>query len=116
MSKEYIDRELFIEKVKDIPMWGSVAAMMADALPAADVVEVKHGRWLKEIDSWRSRECSVCRAVYSWDKTPPYCPNCGAKMDLPVLCSGVECAPPYGDKEDCELNKGGFCGAKMDGE
>lgn len=37
MRKKYIDCELFIEKVKDIPMWGSVAAMMADCIPAAEV-------------------------------------------------------------------------------
>lgn len=28
---EYIEREAFIEAVKDIPMWGSVAAMIADS-------------------------------------------------------------------------------------
>ena len=37
---EYIEREAYIRIVKDIPMWGSVAAMMADAIPAADVVPV----------------------------------------------------------------------------
>ena len=34
---EYIERGAFIELVKDIPMWGSVAAMFADRIPAADV-------------------------------------------------------------------------------
>lgn len=37
---EYIERKAFIEAVKDIPMWGSVAAMFADGIPAADVVPV----------------------------------------------------------------------------
>lgn len=37
---EYIERGAFIELVKDIPMWGSVAAMLADSIPAADVAPV----------------------------------------------------------------------------
>lgn len=37
---EYIERGVFIKSVKDIPMWGSVAAMLADSIPAADVVPV----------------------------------------------------------------------------
>lgn len=37
---EYIEREAFIETVKDIPMWGSVAAKMVENIPVADVVEV----------------------------------------------------------------------------
>ena len=40
---EYIERGAFIEAVKDIPMWGSVAAMLADSIPAADVAPVVHG-------------------------------------------------------------------------
>lgn len=44
------------------------------------------------------------------------CPECVKKMDSLALCSEIECAPPYGDKKDCELNKDGFCGARMDGE
>lgn len=38
--KEYIDREAFIKLVEDIPMWGSVAAMLASTMPTANVVEV----------------------------------------------------------------------------
>lgn len=38
---EYIEREAFIEAVKDIPMWGSVAAMIADSIPAADAQGIK---------------------------------------------------------------------------
>lgn len=30
---EYIERGEFIKSVKDIPMWGSVAAMLADSIP-----------------------------------------------------------------------------------
>ena len=54
------------------------------AIPAADVVEVKHGEW--EIDDDGYVRCSLCH-----QKTPlynielveltDYCPYCGAKMD-----------------------------------
>lgn len=73
---EYIERGEFIKSVKDIPMWGSVAAMLADSIPAADVAPVVHGRWIKGPSNPYCSECFVeCR-----DETP-FCPNCGAKMD-----------------------------------
>ena len=80
---EYIDREAFIEAVKDIPMWGSVAVMFADSIPAADVAPVVHGRWVHlGGDEWC---CSACGFVIStegsWEKpTQKYCEDCGAKM------------------------------------
>ena len=53
-------------------------------LPAADVAEVKHGKWIKAtVSSGReSWECSVChRRARGKKKNLPYC-HCGAKMDL----------------------------------
>lgn len=57
--------------------------------PTADVVEVKHGEWhlLKNCAN-EGVYCSVCnKKVYKTDYAnqkikSPYCPNCGAKMDL----------------------------------
>lgn len=54
--------------------------------PAADVQEVKHGRWKETVPttpkSYR-RICSVCCGVaYMIGKKYSYCPYCGAKMDL----------------------------------
>lgn len=56
--------------------------------PAADVEEVKHGKWVEP--HWRNSvscaNCSICGAeAYHYDfhgvqKTYRYCPNCGAKM------------------------------------
>ena len=44
--------------------------------PAADVVEVRRGKWVTTAPHPYCSECFVeCR-----DKTP-YCPNCGARMD-----------------------------------
>ena len=42
--------------------------------PAADVVEVQHGKWV-------DLHCSVCGKI-GWMDEDAYCPNCGAKMDL----------------------------------
>ena len=38
---DYIDREAYIESVKDIPLWGSAAALLADCFPAAEVAPVR---------------------------------------------------------------------------
>ena len=82
---EYIDRDAFIEAVKDIPMWGSVAAMFADGIPAADVAPVVHGRIVGLLEDGRYRRRFSCcgedaTMITQW-AWPKYCPNCGAKMD-----------------------------------
>lgn len=47
---------------------------------AADVQEVRHGRWI--IDEWDTPNCSVCGSSGIDDYyATPYCPHCGAKMD-----------------------------------
>lgn len=83
---EYIEREALLHEMKmDIrPPF----AVVRD-FPAADVAEVKHGKWIKS--HWRNSvscaNCSICRfEAYHYDfqgvqKTYNYCPNCGAKMD-----------------------------------
>lgn len=64
--------------------------------PAADVEEVKHGKWLNFYNDFSVAECSECADMFevSPDEEPKkefleafkefyhYCPNCGAKMDL----------------------------------
>ena len=50
--------------------------------PAADVAEVRHGRWEKRGSKW---QCTGCKVLMSIDGTPQenllyYCPNCGAYM------------------------------------
>ena len=53
-------------------------------LPAADVAEVVHGRWIwneeGEIDWDQFYRCSNCGDKEYWESN--FCPNCGAKMDL----------------------------------
>lgn len=52
-----------------------------EAIPAADVVEVRHGRW--EIRNWGFDYycCSACGFEHRYEGPFAYCPNCGAKMD-----------------------------------
>ena len=56
-----------------------------DAIPTADVVERRHGRWMKaylDHDAFGVRPtvvyCSECNLVGHWETN--YCPNCGADM------------------------------------
>lgn len=58
--------------------------------PAADVVEVRHGRWIPEacesvskrnrLIEYRVYSCSICGRSNGRVKKK-YCPNCGARMD-----------------------------------
>lgn len=54
-------------------------------LPAADVAPVVHGRWgtcRVNLETGNYEEqCTRCRN-FSKEYGKPYCPNCGAKMDL----------------------------------
>ena len=81
--KEYITRRealIVLEEMEDIE--SGFAAMYE--IPAADVVEVRHGRWIEQekYTFGVMYDCSICdnRILdngHSWN----YCPNCGAKMD-----------------------------------
>ena len=61
-----------------------------ETIPAADVVPVRHGRWIEREDmyyGWNIWECSACREEFCVEDGTPedneynYCPNCGALMD-----------------------------------
>ena len=92
---EYIDREALYEKAywhgehPDVgnPFPDGVEAIDikdVDAIPAADVAPVVHGRWEPG-----NPICPVCGGnkfkdldADIWcDWQPDFCPNCGAKMD-----------------------------------
>ena len=89
MSKEYIEREALIEELKRRDFLPVIVKQAIEAVPAADVAPVRHGRWE---DWWPGiglimtgeemlYRCSVCDAKYSTVESYKYCPNCGAKMD-----------------------------------
>lgn len=111
---EYIERELalriMIQKQKELCPLGTYGKKYVDSynrekfddwqeiidgiesVPAADVAEVKHGKWIEvqKENIWNDivpvLECSACgkytvgtRGIMTKSN---YCPNCGAKMDL----------------------------------
>lgn len=66
--------------------WNAAVKILKEA-PAADVAEVRHGKWLLEREPNGEPycfHCSVCDSDFHHIgiKTAfDYCPNCGAKMD-----------------------------------
>ena len=105
--KEYIEREAAIQALGDEPeIWcerdpveiqeqndWNYYKHCIEAVPAADVVEVRHGRWI--FTEYEFFTCSVCGESYyngaestaqaesylNSGHTYKYCPNCGARMD-----------------------------------
>ena len=68
-----------------------IASRLLDEIPAADVSPVVHGRWIYHPDDLfpgdSTQECSCCHEEeYLTLYNENYCPNCGAKMDLPDEC------------------------------
>ena len=80
----YIERESAIKSLLNDCL-GQVSYSREDAadcifwLDAADVVPVRHGRWLHRKNG--VAYCSECKIDTVEDETN-YCPNCGATMDL----------------------------------
>lgn len=78
--KEYIEREAALDVVKRtsgdyVAAWSEITHM-----PAADVAEVRHGRWIST--GAISCKCSDCGKLQlkSHADDSNYCPNCGALM------------------------------------
>ena len=95
---EYIDREALYEKAYwhgeypdvDNPFPDGVDAIDIediDAIPAADVAPVRHGRWINAYTDIESNPlfmygiCSNCGFEQGLSDKLNYCPNCGTKMD-----------------------------------
>ena len=83
MAKKYVDVDRLFYPLYCEPLDFSDKEKVTNfitKLPAADVVEVRHGRWI--IDEWNTPNCSVCGCSGIDDYyATPYCPHCGAKMD-----------------------------------
>ena len=91
---EYITKEAAINAVENAPIelfqseWEEIEEAI-NAAPAANVVPVVHGNWIRP--HWKNSnyccDCSECggeamHREYQWNKKGiyPICPNCGAKM------------------------------------
>lgn len=84
--KEYIERAAVMESILGLTIVDTTVAQYADAvcyhlqnLPAADVAEVRHGRW-KNGGNGLYDTCSACDKEIYLAIPMNYCPNCGALM------------------------------------
>ena len=90
---EYIELEAFRKAVRSKTMtkydWSEEIDFedfekVLDAIPAADVAPVVHGRWenIRFLTTGDGRvrvgDCSSCKSI---ERVRNYCPNCGARMD-----------------------------------
>ena len=84
---EYIERELAIEALSRGEGCGNVCRRAIERILAADVVPVRHGRWINAYPDIEPNPmfmygiCSECGFEQGISKYLNYCPNCGAKMD-----------------------------------
>ena len=91
---EYIEREALIKKLEDRitnptnAFINNVLIGLLEKAPAADVAEVRHGKWQTCFEDWRKQiegdECSVCGFQYYGTniRNYLYCPNCGARKEV----------------------------------
>lgn len=92
--KDYIEREAAIAAAFSVTSLGDSAfrdvydtVNRLRLIPAADVVEVRHGRWITHnslvngalLDENEVFVCSACQEQRTRRKYN-FCPNCGAKM------------------------------------
>ena len=82
---EYIEREALM-KYADTQPGGLIRNKSIQFFQAADVAQVRHGRWEKQSGLYSCSECGMtcpydvqADVIEYWACN--YCPNCGAKMD-----------------------------------
>ena len=96
---EYIEREALLQDIGETVLFsvrGGVklptpemrgANKVIDrikSVPTADVVEVRHGRWINDGEDWFCNRCNhnaLCDKMTGVQVASAICPNCGAKMD-----------------------------------
>ena len=102
MADEYISKQAFNDAIREaVRKYPNtfyngleVARQIAHDMDAADVVPVRHGRWIETTqpmgwDDVTCAECSECGEDFVLDEwgmddmnnLMHYCPNCGAKME-----------------------------------
>lgn len=85
--KEYIERAAVEEMLENAQLISDgehcgycTEDVNLGSIPAADVAEVRHGRWVR--DKWPSGTHKlICSECGEWSgKKSRYCPSCGALM------------------------------------
>lgn len=89
---ECIERDVVMKRIM-AAKWmdgydGAMAMEIAASAPAADVAEVRHGKWV-EYPRAHYFKCSECKYTVPYRKAIfvngnreyDYCPSCGARMD-----------------------------------
>lgn len=95
---EYIKREQVLKLLESAQAWGWSMNTLYDeiqALPAADVAPVVHGRWTTPRAIIECSKCGFgmfpdgyffefgeCVHANESQYRPNFCPNCGVKLDL----------------------------------
>ena len=80
--KEYIERAAVIDLITRRYEQPELCTYEINSIPAADVVEVRHGRWIVfDSENPESKECTACGYLFSRIHPSNYCPYCGARMD-----------------------------------
>ena len=92
----YIEQEAAISELKSLPEQERLEYMgvydCIKSVPAADVAEVRHGKWIMRGGKFRCSECDGKALMQDVGGTggfshefeqvkSDFCPHCGAKMD-----------------------------------
>ena len=83
---EYISKQAFKDKYLCCGYLPEMSETEFDTFPAADVVEVRHGRWIdaESDDGCTLWHCSMCSYPVKTIGGYPiykYCPMCSSRMD-----------------------------------
>lgn len=76
---EYIEREAALEAAKKSHLYFDIKPII-NSIPVADVRPVVRGKWIDTDNYYQRWKCSAC-GCHTRDARPPFCPNCGARME-----------------------------------
>ena len=83
---EYIEREALMRNLKHFApeQLTPLIESLIQKQPTADVVEVRHGKWIDCVEKISGKiqiTCSQCGRFLSVYLPYNFCPNCGARRD-----------------------------------
>lgn len=85
-----IDADALLNRMQEDPLFDLVerygVSGVINAEPTVDAVPVRHGKWTPHeemSDEWNCSETWYrCQCGYDTRRRTPYCPMCGARMDI----------------------------------